>query len=104
LPSATLVPDGVTDICESETAVTVTVDVPVIPLNVAEIVTGAALELTAVTSPFVPTALLTEAIEASVDAHVTDAVISTFVLSEYIPTAVNCWVLPFERLAVSGVT
>jgi hypothetical protein len=87
-PRATLEEAGVTEMWVNATAVTVTAEVPVTPLREADIV--AVPVFTAVTSPFVPAALLTEADAAFVDAQVTDEVMLTFVLSEYMPVAVNC--------------
>jgi hypothetical protein len=36
--------------------------------------------------------------------HVTDSVIFCVVLSEYVPVAVNCFVVPFAMLGLVGVT
>src|SRR5208282_2921767 len=58
----------------------------------------------AVASPFEPAALLTDAMLASDDVHVADAVRFCVELSVYVPVAVNCWVVPSVMLGLSGVT
>ncbi len=96
LPVARLVFAGVTAIDTSVADVTVSPVDPVIPSNAAEIVTGPGL--TAVSSP-----LLIVAHVVSDDFQVTCDVRSS-VVSDNVPVAVNCSVLPVARLVLAGVT
>ena len=82
----------------SVAAVTVSPVDPVIPSNVAEIVTGPGL--TAVASPL----LLIVAHVVSDDFQVTPEVKISVDLSDNVPVAVNCSVLPVARLVFAGVT
>lgn len=101
VPRAMLELAGVTAIDTSVAEVTVSVVEPVIPLNAAVMVvvpgdTDAAF-------PLEPAALLIVATDVAED-HVTDAVRSCVVLSEKVPVAVNCWVVPTAILGFVGVT
>ena len=57
-----------------------------------------------VPKPFEPRALLTVATVEFDDDHVTIEVRFCVELSVYTPVAVNCWVRPFARLGLGGVT
>jgi hypothetical protein len=58
----------------------------------------------AAANPFKPVSLLMVP-TAPVDVlHVTAAVMSCVVLSENVPVAVNCWIVPFTMLGLVGVT
>jgi len=59
---------------------------------------------TEVASPLEPEALLMVAMAVFEESQVTDLVISRVVLSEYIPVAVNCWVVPLAILGFVGIT
>ena len=59
---------------------------------------------TAVARPLEPGALLTVATAAADEVQVTDAVRSWLVLSEKMPVAVNCLVVPGAMLGLVGVT
>jgi hypothetical protein len=82
--------------------VTVSVAVPVTLPDVAVIVVEPAA--TDAAKPLDPTALLIVAAPAIDELHVTAAVKSCVVLSEYVPMAVNCWVVPNAMLGPVGVT
>src|SRR5260370_1121159 len=71
---------------------------PVIPLSVAEIV-----EVPVATPVARPSAVIV-ATEVLADAQVTLLVRFCVDLSEKVPVAVNCWVLPLVRLGLAGVT
>ena len=89
---------GVTEIETSVAVVTVKVVLPDIAPNVAVIV--AVPGAIAVAMP----AASTVAIDGEFDDHVTVAVISRGVPSEYAPVAVNCSVTPTGIEGVAGVT
>jgi hypothetical protein len=89
---------GVTSIDSSTIGVTVSVVDPEMPPDVAEIVVEPAA--TVVASPFE----LIVAIVAFDEFHVTDEVISCVVVSENVPMAANCWVVPSTMLGFTGVT
>ncbi len=76
------------------------VDPDILP-DVAVIVTmpGA----TAVANPFEPAALLMAATDVVDETHVTDVVRFCVELSEYVPVAVNCWVVRSAMLGLAGV-
>ena len=83
----------------SVAAVTVSFAVPAFPVpgSVAVIVTGPPMA-NAVASPLEPDALLMVATAAFEEVQVTDDVRSLFVLSAYMPVAMNCCVVPFAML------
>jgi hypothetical protein len=83
-------------------AVTVSEAVPEAPLQTDEIRVDPAA--TAVASPLEATALLTVATPAVEVLQVTSAVRFCVVLSENLPVAVNCCVVPVAREATRGVT
>jgi hypothetical protein len=60
--------------------------------------------ISVVASPWEPVVLLMVATVALEECHVTAVVISCVVLSEYVPVAVNCPVVPESRLRFIGVT
>jgi hypothetical protein len=78
--------------------VTVNVVLPGILPDVAVIVVEPAA--TAVASP----EALMVAFDVSDEPHVTDAVMFFVLLSEYVPVAVNCCVVPVVTLGFAGVT
>ena len=78
--------------------VTVRVAVPEILLKVAVMVEEPAA------TPVARPLLLTVAVGVLDEVHVTCVVIIWVVESEYVPVAVNCWMLPAAMLAVAGVT
>src|SRR3990172_3212222 len=82
--------------------VTVSVVLPDLPPKVAVIVVGPAA--TDVANPLVAVSLLMTAVAVSDELQVTTEVRSCVVLSEYIPVAVNCWVVPHAMLWFVGVT
>jgi hypothetical protein len=98
-PTALLAVAGVTAIEDRvAAAVTVKVAVPDLPLKVAVMVAvPAAL---AVARPL----LATVAVAVLDELQVTCVVIVWVVESEYVPVAVNCWVVPATLVAVAGVT
>jgi hypothetical protein len=102
VPSAMLGLVGVTAMDTSVAEVTVSVVEPDIPPDVAVIV----VEPTAddVASPLEPAELLMAATAAADEFQVTDAVRSCVVLSENVPVAVNCCVVPLTMLGLVGVT
>lgn len=57
----------------------------------------------ALTAAAVMPAGLIVATFVSVESHVADVVRSCVVLSEYVPTAVNCWVVPVAIIELVGV-
>ena len=59
---------------------------------------------TALASPFEPAALLTVATAEFEELHVTAFVRFCVELSEYVPVAVNCWVVPFAIVLFDGET
>ncbi len=75
---------------------------PEILPEVAVIVVGPGV--TGVASPFEPAALLIVATDLDEERQVTDVVRFRVVLSEYVPVAVNCCVVPRAMLALAGVT
>src|SRR5438477_8808776 len=84
----------------------VSVLVPLTVPEVAVMVTGPPTA-TLVAAPLLPEALLTVAIAVFEDDHVTWAVRSALLPSEYAPVAVNCWVSPRGTVGFeveSGVT
>ena len=78
--------------------VTVRVAVPDLPLKAAVMVEEPAA------TPVARPLLATVAVGVLDELQVTCEVISWVVESEYVPVAVNCWVLPAAMLAVAGVT
>jgi len=98
VPATLLAVAGVTAIEDRVAAVTVRAAVPVLPLKVAVMVTAPAA--LAVARPL----LATVALVVLDEVQVTCVVIFWVVESEYVPVAVNCWVLPTGTLAVAGVT
>jgi hypothetical protein len=93
---------GVTAMDTSVAEVTVSVVDPDIPPDVAVIVVEPAVA--EVASPLDPAALLMAATAAADEFQVTSVVRSCVVLSEYVPVAVNCCVVPFTMLGLVGVT
>jgi hypothetical protein len=71
------------------------------PPEVAEIVVEPAA--TEVARPMEPAALLTVATPVDEELQVTEAVRSWVVLSEYVPVAMNCRLVPFTMLGLVGV-
>jgi hypothetical protein len=82
--------------------VTVSVVLPETVPDVAVMVVEPAVA--AVARPLEPCALLIVAIVAADELQVTDAVISWLVLSEKIPVAMNCLVIPSAMLGLVGAT
>lgn len=56
-----------------------------------------------VANPWVPEALLIVAIEGSEELHVTEEVRSWVEVSEKVPVALNCWVIPLITVGFLGV-
>ena len=84
---------------EDKTAgTTLTVVLPVIELEVAEIVADPRVRAVAI-----PAAVI-DATVVSDEAHVTAPVMSCELPSENVPVAVNCWSVPRNRTAFAGVT
>jgi hypothetical protein len=81
---------------------TVRLVVPEMLPDVALIVAEPAV--TDVARPFEPAALLMVATAVLDELQVTDAVRFCVVLSEYVPVAVNCWLVPGPMLGLAGVT
>jgi len=100
VPSARLGFVGVTWIDDSVAVVTVRVELPEAPPNVAVIVVEPSA--TAVARPLEPAVLLTVATASNEELQVTDAVRSWLVLSDMIPVAVNCRVVPTAMLGFVG--
>jgi hypothetical protein len=101
-PRAILGLVGVTAIETRNAGVTVRAVEPKMPPEVAVIV--AVPTATGVALPLETAALLMAATEEADELQVTDAVISCVVLSEKVPVAVNCWVVPRAMLGMVGVT
>jgi hypothetical protein len=80
--------------------VTVSCVVPLMPLDVAVIVTGVALTVSAVTNPFAAI-LATDVLE---DIHVAVAVRSSIDPLLYVPVAVSCVSVPTGTESFAGVT
>ena len=59
---------------------------------------------TGVASPFEPAALLMVPTDVTEELHVTDDVRFCVLLSEKVPVAVNCWVVPKATTVYVGVT
>jgi hypothetical protein len=93
--------DGVTARDTSIAGVTVRVVLPEMPPPVALIIVWP--DAAAVAKPFEPTALLIAA-AAVEELQVTDVVISWVELSEYVPVAMNCWVVPRAMPGFVGAT
>jgi hypothetical protein len=91
---------GVTDMIFRVTEVTVRVVLPETVPEVAVIVAGLVLAVTAVARPL----LLTVATDVLDEVQTTCVVISRLTPSEYVPEAVNCWVTPAGMLGLAGVT
>lgn len=102
VPSAMLGLVGVIAMETSVAGVTVSVAVPETLPDVAVIVVEPAA--TDVTFPLEPAALLMAATAAVDDFHITVVVRSCVVLSEYVPVAVNCCVVPGAMLGFVGFT
>jgi hypothetical protein len=102
VPRAMLGFVGVTAMETRVADVTVRVVEPEMPPEVAVIVAVPAA--TAVALPLVPAALLMVAKDAADELQVTEVVRSCVVLSEKVPVAVNCWVVPRAMLGLVGVT
>jgi hypothetical protein len=92
---------GVTAMEASVAAVTVRLVEPVLPESAAEMVVVPTARVVA--RPFEPAASETVAVLTSDDDQVTWSVMSCVVLSEYVPVAVNCWVLPLATDGLGGV-
>ena len=100
-PTALVAVAGVTAMEDRVAAVTVRIAVSdVLPLKVAVMVAVLVPAATAVARPL----LLIVARVVLDEIQVTCVVISRVVESEYVPVAVNCWVLPTTILAAVGVT
>src|SRR5690349_6536299 len=102
-PSATLGSTGVIWIDTSVASVTVRSVVPVIDPDVAEIVVVPRLPWV-VARPSEPAVFETSAIDSTLDAQVTAAVMSAVVVSENVPVAVNWTSTPSGVLGLVGVT
>jgi len=93
---------GVTKMDSSTTGVTVSVvDAEMVPDVAFIVVVPIPRE---VASPFEPVALLINAIAVAEEFHVTDDVRSCVELSENVPVAIKCKVLPRAMLGLAGVT
>ena len=98
VPLAMLGLAGVTAIDTSTAEVTVRTVVPEMLPDVALIVVVPAVAAVA----FPPVAMVeTDALD---ELHVTKAVMSLVLVSEKVPVAVNCWVVPAAMLGFAGVT
>src|SRR5437762_2075298 len=82
--------------------VTVILAAPAMPPSAALMTALPALR--AEDKPSLPTALETEATVIVSDAHATDVVRSAVVMSEYVPLAMNCCVVPLGTVAEVGET
>jgi hypothetical protein len=98
VPATLVAVAGVTAIEDRVAAVTVRVAVPDLPLKVAVMVAEPAA--LAVARPL----LATVAVVVLEELQVTCVVMFWVVESEYVPVAVNCWVVPATLVAVAGVT
>ncbi len=93
---------GVSEIDVSVAAVTVSVvDPDMLPDPAVIVVEPAA---TGVATPLEPAALLIVATPVLDELQVTDVVRFRVEPSEYVPVAVNCWVVPLATLGLAGVT
>jgi hypothetical protein len=93
---------GETAMDTSAAGVTVSVVEPdILPETAVIVVEPAPAE---VATPLVPTALLIDAMPVDNELHVTNVVMSCVVLSENVPTAVNCWLVPAAMVGLVGVT
>jgi hypothetical protein len=101
-PMIILAEAGDTVIDFSTACVTVSVVEPEMPPKTALIIVEPSL--TDVASPFDPVALLIVATPVFEELQVTDEEISCVVLSENVPVAMNCWVVPRAMLGFTGVT
>ena len=102
-PAAMLAVAGVTAIEDSVTAaVTVRVAVAVL-LPVATVEVAVMVAVPAAT-PVAKPLLIIVAADVGSEVQVTCVVIFWVVESEYVPVAVNCWVVPAAMLGVGGVT
>jgi len=102
IPIAVLGLDGVIATEMSVAAVTVSVvDPDRVPVVAVIVVEPAATE---VTSPAEPAVLLILAIDDADELQTTSAVRSWVVLSENVPVAANCRVIPIAMLGLVGVT
>ena len=102
MPFATDVLGGVIVIDVNVATVTVTAAVPDTPAWVAVIV--AEPTPVPVTSPWLPCASLTTALVESEDVQLADCVRSWVDLSEKVPVAVSCWLVPLAIDTDGGVT
>jgi hypothetical protein len=102
VPFARLELGGVTAMDTSVAVVTVSVVDPDTPPSAAVIVVWPIPA--AVASPGEPDTLLMVATTVLDDAHVTELVRFWVELSEYVPVAVNVWVVPLATLGNEGVT
>lgn len=94
--------DGLISIDSSTACVTVSVVDPEMPPEVAEIVVEPAA--TDVVSPLEPGVLLMVATALFEESHDAVEEISCVELSENVPVATNCWVVPSTILGFTGVT
>lgn len=101
VPLATLGLEGVTAMDTRVADVTVRVVLPEILPDVAVMVVVPIPNI--VVNPFDAEASLNVAFAVSKEPHTTDVVKSCVLLSEYIPVAVNCRVVPRALLAFAGV-
>src|SRR5216110_1719506 len=92
---------GVTEMLTSVAGVTVSVVLPVMPADVAEMLDVPTARAVAV--PRMPD-VVTLATVPSADCHVAACVRSCVVLSVYVPIAVNCTCVPLAMEGFVGVT
>src|SRR5271169_264584 len=93
---------GVTAMAFNVAAVTVSTVEPVWPDSAAEMVV--APTVAPVASPLEPVAVEMVATAGVAELQVTWAVMSCVVWSEYVPVAVNCFVVPAAMDGLAGVT
>jgi hypothetical protein len=102
VPLAILGLVGVTVIDTSVAEVTLsTVDPEILPNDAIIVIDPGAVEAAIPLEPF---ALLMVAMDGAEEFQTTDVVRSCVVLSENVPVAVKCWVVPLTMLALVGVT
>jgi hypothetical protein len=102
VPGAMLGLVGATWTDTSVAGVTISVELPEIVPNVAEMTVEPAA--TAVARPLEPAVLLIVATAVDAELQVTDAVMSWLVLFAKMPVAVNCLVVPSAMLGLVGAT
>ena len=98
LPRAIVGLSGVTTIESSTASVTVSEAVPLTPARVAVMVVVPGIRVVAKPPAAIVATELSELVQVAV------VVISAVEASEYVPVAVNCWVLPAATDGAAGVT